>query len=56
MLGTGRLPDELVGNLSDWFRVTQEDGGEPSSELRAERILHVFLTHLAYGVAPVPGL
>ena len=56
VLGTRRLPNEIVGALVAWFRVTQEDGGALSSELRAGQGIHVFFGHLASGMDLFPGL
>ena len=49
VLGTGRLPDELVGDLLDWFRFTREDERLFSLELRASRGLHAVLGNLDNG-------
>ena len=54
VLGTGRLPDDLVRYFSDWFRVTREEGGPLSVELRYKRGIHTFIGHLAYRVDPAP--
>ena len=56
MLGTSRPPDELVGSLSDQFRVTREEWGALLSELRSGRGLHAFFSYFASGVDPSPGL
>ena len=56
VLGTGRLPDDLVGELLDRFSVTREKGGPLSAELRSGQGLHSFLGHIASGVYPSPGL
>ena len=51
-----RLPDKIIGAMSDRFRVTREGGRPPYSERRAGRGIHAFLDHLASGADPVPGL
>ena len=56
MLGTSRIPENLVEALLARFRVTREDGGSPSTEKRYGCGVHSFLDHLASGVDPVPGL
>ena len=51
----GRLPDDLVAELSAGFRFTKEYGGPLSTEKRSGRGVHSFLVHLASGVATVSG-
>ena len=55
VLGTGRLPRNLVKATSAWFRVTREDGRPLSVEKQSGRGVHSFLAHLASGVDLVPG-
>ena len=54
--GTGQFPNELVGALSYWFRVTQKYREPISLELHDRRGLHAFLMYLASGVYPFSGL
>ena len=56
VIGTGRLHGKLVGALSDRFRVTLEDKGPLSSELRAGQFLHPFLRQLIFDMDLVPRL
>ena len=56
VLGTVRIPDELVDALLAWFRVTWDDGGLLSAEIRSGRGLHALLRHITSGVEPVSGL
>ena len=55
VLGTKRLPGNLVAALSDQLQVTKEVGGPLSPEKRYGRGVHYFLDHLASEVDPVPG-
>ena len=55
VLGTGRLPDNIVAELLAWFQGTKEDGGTLYLEKRSVRGVNSFLAHLASGVDPVPG-
>ena len=54
MLGTSRPPDELVGSLSDQFRVTREEWGALLSKLRSGRGLRLLQLLCLWG-GPVPG-
>ena len=56
VLRTCRLPDDIVGALSAWFWVIQEEGGPLSTELRSRLGLHAFLGHLTSRVDPSPGM
>ena len=56
VLGTGRIPDDLVGALLARFRITWQEGGLISEELSPRRGIHAFLGHLASGVDPTLGL
>ena len=55
MLGTSKIPGDLVDALSERFCVTKEDGGPMSAEKRSGREVHSLLDHLASGVDPVLG-
>ena len=56
VIGTGRLPNNLVRALSARFIVTREDGGLLSSYLSSGQGIHAFLGHLTSRVDPDPGL
>ena len=56
VLGTVRLPNDLVGYLSARLRFTWEDGIGLLLEICSGRGLHAFFRHLASGVDPAPGL
>ena len=53
VIGTCRLPIDIVGNLSTRFQVTQEESGGLSSEMCSRRCLHSLLGHLASGAETV---
>ena len=56
MLRTVRIPNELVGSLSDWLQLTREDGEPLPLDLCAWQGLHAFLGHLAFGVDQILGM
>ena len=56
VLGTCRLPDNFIGDLSDWFRVTDADGGVLLTEQRKGGATHAFLGRLATEAAPALSL
>ena len=56
VLRTGQLPYDIIGDLSDRFRVTREEEGALSSEIRSGRGIHVFPGKLASGVDPALGM
>ena len=56
VLGTGRLPDEIVTALSDCFKVTLEEGVGIPLELCSGRGIHAFFGPFASGVELVLGL
>ena len=55
VLRTGRLPNDLVAELSDRSQVTKEDGGPLFAEKRYGRVVHSFMARMASEVDPVPG-
>ena len=55
VLGTGRLPNDLVAAFSDRLRVTKEDGGPLPPEKPPRQGVYSLLSHLASGVDPVTG-
>ena len=55
VLGTGRLPVELVEDLYFRFQAVREDVGPLLIEKRYNWGLHYFLSDLASRVDPVPG-
>ena len=56
VLGTGRLPDNFVGDLSAQFLVTNAKVEALSKEFSSCRRLHVLLRILSAKVAPSPVL
>ena len=56
VLGTGQLPNNLVGVLLEWFQVTDADGASLPIELRKGGWIHAFLGRLTAEADPVPGL
>ena len=56
MLGTGFIPAELAAILAEQYRTVRKDGSARTPEERTGRVLHAFLSHLALGEVPVPGL
>ena len=54
VLGTVRLPEELVEALPGQFLTVWEEGGPLSMERRNGRGIHSFLIHLTSRVEPVP--
>ena len=55
VLGTKRLPGNIVAALSDQLQVTKEVGGPMPPEKRYVRGVHYFLADLVSGVDPVPS-
>ena len=56
VIGTGRPPYDIYGDLSYRFLVTSEERGLLYAELRSLQGLHIFLSHLASRLEPAPGL
>ena len=56
VLGTGRLPENVVGVLLDQFRVTDAVGASIPTELHKGGRIHAFLVRLTAEVNPVPIL
>ena len=54
VLGTVRIPDNIVGALSSRFRITRADVGLLSTENRSSCGINSFLRHLASGVDLFP--
>ena len=55
-LGTGAIPAELATILAAHSRNVCKDETARTPEKRSGRLIHSFLTQLASGVGPVPGL
>ena len=56
VLRTGSIPAELAAILAEHSRTVRKDGSTLTPEERTGRVLHAFLSHLALGGVPVPGL
>ena len=56
ILWTSRLPDNFVGALLAWFRVTYKEGRSLSLDLRSGWGLYAYLGILAAGVDSAPGM
>ena len=56
VLGTGSIPAELAAILAEHSRTVRKDGTARTPEKRTARGLHDFLSNLALGKVPVPGL
>ena len=56
VLGTGSILDELAAILAEHSRTVRKDGSAHTPEERTGRGLHAFLSLLALGEVPVPGL
>ena len=56
VLGTGRLPENLAGDLSDQSRLTGSNGASLLNDLRKEGVPHAFLGRLTAEEVPVPGI
>ena len=56
VLGTGSIPAELAAILTEHSWTFVKDGVERTPEERTCRGLHAFLSRLALGEVPVPGL
>ena len=56
VLGTGSILAELAAILAEHSRTVCKDGSVHTPEERTGRGLHAFLSHLALGEVPVPGL
>ena len=54
--GNGQLPNALTKILASCFCMVRKDGEGLSMDNRAGLGIHSFLSHLASGVDPVPGL
>ena len=56
VLGTGSIPTELATILAEHSQTVRKDGLARTPEERTGRGLHAFLSLLALGEVPVPGL
>ena len=56
MLATGSIPAELAAILAEHSRTVRKDGMVRTLEERTGWGLHAFLSHIALGEVPVPGL
>ena len=56
VLGTGSIPAELAAILVEHSWTVRKDGRARTLEERTGRVLHAFLSHLALGEVPIPGL
>ena len=56
VLGTGSIPAELVAILAEHYQTIRKDGTARTPEERTGQGLHSFLSNLALGEVPVPGL
>ena len=56
VLGTVRLPNDFVGEISALLRLTGSDGNPLSTKLRKGGGLHAFLGCLTSEAPPVPGI
>ena len=56
VLGTKSIPAELAAILAEHSWTVRKDGSARTPEERTGRVLHAFLSHLALGEVPVPGL
>ena len=55
-LGTGSIPANMAAILTEHSRTVRKDGTARTPEECTGRGLHAFLSYLALGEVPVPGL